>query len=176
MAKKSYPTPLGLHNTTHCSLRYYLTVNFYVWLYFLLFYIISRSFANLYNYVCSFMLCLLIHLHNIICVECYAIYAEYCWTSWHTIFWTVLSAYFIATPRTVHECRWSFYSHVFMQFILLWLDCAISCASCKYTFYCLPFLSEENLEEKKTAEAESAFFTKPPHPHYMEMSKLLLQL
>ena len=33
----------------------------------------------------------------------------------------------------------------------------------------------ESLEEKKTAEADSAFFTPPPHSHYMEMSKLLLQ-
>ncbi|XP_067938334.1 DNA replication complex GINS protein PSF2-like [Watersipora subatra] len=37
------------------------------------------------------------------------------------------------------------------------------------------WLSIESLEQKKAAEAESQFFTPPPHSHYMEMSKLLLQ-
>lgn len=39
----------------------------------------------------------------------------------------------------------------------------------------LVFFPSENLEEKKAAEIESEFFGRPPHPHYMEMCRLLLQ-
>jgi len=45
---------------------------------------------------------------------------------------------------------------------------------CAIGHYALDFTG--SLQAKKTSEAESVFFSSPPHSHYMEVSRLLLKL